>query len=89
MNFIFTGKHEDKADDHGMVSRHFVRKYLVPDQCDPEKATSSLSADGILTITAPLKPELAQSRREKTIKIEQTGKTMDDDEEVKKIKQRQ
>ncbi|KAK1137650.1 hypothetical protein K0M31_002148 [Melipona bicolor] len=88
-NFIVVeGKNEDKADDHGLISRHFVRKYLVPDQCDPEKATSTLSSDGILTITAPLRPEAAESKREKIIKIEQTGKMMEDDE-PQKIKQKQ
>ncbi|XP_076750321.1 protein lethal(2)essential for life-like [Xylocopa sonorina] len=85
-NFIVVeGKHEDKEDDHGLISRHFIRKYMVPDQCDPEKASSSLSADGILTISAPLKPEAIQNKREKVIKIEQTGKTLED--EPQKIKQ--
>ncbi|XP_033198613.1 protein lethal(2)essential for life-like [Bombus vancouverensis nearcticus] len=88
-NFIIVeGKHEDRADDHGLISRHFVKKYLVPDQCDPERATSTLSTDGILTITAPLRPETIESKREKTIKIEQTGKAMEDDE-LLKIKQKQ
>ncbi|XP_043604975.1 protein lethal(2)essential for life-like isoform X2 [Bombus pyrosoma] len=88
-NFIIVeGKHENRADDHGLVSRHFVKKYLIPDQYDPERAMSTLSTDGILTITAPLRPEIAESKREKTIKIEQTGKAMEDDE-LLKIKQKQ
>ncbi|CAK9818775.1 Protein lethal(2)essential for life [Anthophora plagiata] len=82
-NFIVVeGKHEEKEDDHGIISRHFVRKYLVPDQCDPEKATSSLSTDGVLTITAPLKPEAIQDRREKTIKIERTEKSSEEPEKL-------
>ncbi|KZC10003.1 PREDICTED: protein lethal(2)essential for life-like [Dufourea novaeangliae] len=86
-NFIVVeGKHEEKEDDHGVISRHFIRKYLVPDQCDPEKASSVLSSDGILTITAPRRPETLEAKQEKTIKIEHTGKPA---EETQKAKQSQ
>lgn len=74
-NFIVVeGKHEAKQDDHGVVSRQFVRKYMVPEQCDPEQTSSTLSSDGILTITAPRKPESLESKRVKPIRIEHTGK---------------
>ncbi|XP_043279358.1 protein lethal(2)essential for life-like [Venturia canescens] len=74
-NFIVVeGKHEEKRDDHGIVSRHFVRKYMVPEQCDPEQTTSTLSSDGVLTISAPRKPESLESKRVKPIPIEHTGK---------------
>lgn len=43
-------------DDHGFVSREFLRKYRVPAGVDPANITSSLSSDGVLTITAPRKP---------------------------------
>lgn len=49
-------KHEDKADNFGYVSRQFSRKYLLPSDVVPETVTSTLSADGILTIQAPRKP---------------------------------
>lgn len=42
-------------DDHGFVSREFVRKYRVPAGVDPVSVTSSLSSDGVLTVTAPRK----------------------------------
>lgn len=42
-------------DDHGFVSREFLRKYRVPAGVDPANITSSLSSDGVLTITAPRK----------------------------------
>ncbi|XP_063981207.1 protein lethal(2)essential for life-like [Diachasmimorpha longicaudata] len=71
---VVEGKHEDKKDDHGMISRHFVRKYLVPEQCDPEKASSTLSSDGVLSITVPRKPESIEQKKEKPIHIEHTGK---------------
>ncbi|KAK2579615.1 hypothetical protein KPH14_010906 [Odynerus spinipes] len=80
---VVEGKHEEKQDDHGVISRHFIRKYLVPEQCDAEKATSTLSSDGVLTITAPRKPEAIEEKKEKVIKIEHTGKPALEDEEKK------
>ena len=53
---VVTGKHEDKADNYGYVSRQFSRKYLLPADVDPETVTSTLSADGVLSIQAPRKP---------------------------------
>ncbi|XP_003701704.1 protein lethal(2)essential for life [Megachile rotundata] len=85
---VVEGKHEEKEDDHGMISRHFVRKYLVPDQCDPEKATSSLSSDGVLTIVAPRKPEAIENKKERVIKIERTEKPSEE-EEPQKLRQAQ
>ncbi|XP_018569866.1 alpha-crystallin B chain-like [Anoplophora glabripennis] len=46
-------KHEEKPDEHGYISRHFVRKYKVPKGHDVAKCVSKLSSDGVLTITAP------------------------------------
>lgn len=53
---VVIGKHEDKADNYGYVSRQFSRKYLLPADVEPETVTSTLSADGILSIQAPRKP---------------------------------
>lgn len=47
------GKHEAKKDRHGYVSRHFVRRYVLPKGYDMGHVKPSLSSDGILTITAP------------------------------------
>lgn len=46
-------KHEDRQDDHGFVSREFLRKYKLPAGVLCSEVTSSLSVDGVLTITAP------------------------------------
>lgn len=54
-NVIVEGKHEEKQDEHGYISRHFVRKYLLPSDADALDVQSSLSSDGVLTITAPKK----------------------------------
>lgn len=70
---VVEAKHEEKKDEHGLISRQFVRKYLIPEQVDETKLTSNISSDGVLTITAPMK-EVEQESNERTIKIELTGK---------------
>lgn len=47
------GKHEEKKDQHGYISRQFVRRYMLPQGYDIGHVRPSLSSDGVLTITAP------------------------------------
>ncbi|KAL7389497.1 hypothetical protein ABVT39_005023 [Epinephelus coioides] len=49
-----TGKHEERKDEHGFVSRSFTRKYTLPSTANIEKVASSLSPEGVLTVEAPL-----------------------------------
>ncbi|XP_072302785.1 heat shock protein beta-1 [Eucyclogobius newberryi] len=57
-----SGKHEEKKDEHGFVSRCFTRKYTLPSSANVEKVTSSLSPEGVLTVEAPLaRPALESS----------------------------
>lgn len=65
------GKHEEKQDEHGYISRHFVRKYVLPDGHDINNVVSNLSSDGVLSITAPKIGEENNEHRE--IRIQQTG----------------
>lgn len=71
-NIVIEAKHEEREDEHGMISRQFCRKYLVPAQCDIDKVETRLSSDGIMTITAPRKEQPKQTN-EKVIKIQYTG----------------
>ena len=71
-NVIVEAKHEEKEDEHGWISRQFVRKYLIPSQCDVDKVESKLSSDGVLTITAPRKHQEIESN-ERPIQIQFTG----------------
>lgn len=66
---IIEGKHEERADEHGYISRQFVRKYKIPDYCDPDSVTSSLTKDGVLIITALKKCLGIKSEQEKIIPI--------------------
>lgn len=65
------GKHEEKQDQHGYISRHFVRRYVVPKSYDIGRVESKLSSDGVLTITAP--PTNTEALEHKSIPIAQTG----------------
>ena len=52
-SIVIEGKHEEKKDEHGYVSRQFSRRYVLPQGHDIGNVQSSLSSDGVLTITAP------------------------------------
>lgn len=71
-NIVVEGKHEEREDDHGYISRHFLRRYTLPKGYDPCKVMSSLSSDGVLTVMAP-KPQLEEKPNERRIQIQQTG----------------
>lgn len=52
---VVEGKHEERSDEHGFISRQFTRRYKVPDNVDVTAITSTLSSDGVLIIGAPKK----------------------------------
>lgn len=72
-NVIVECKHDERQDEHGWISRQFVRKYIVPEQCDIDQLESKLSSDGVLTITSPRKKLDSQPKNERVIKIQTTG----------------
>ena len=48
-----SGNHEERQDEHGYISRSFTRRYVVPEGIKMENVTSNITADGVLSITAP------------------------------------
>ncbi|XP_050546703.1 alpha-crystallin A chain-like [Daktulosphaira vitifoliae] len=52
---VIDGKHEERSDEHGFISRQFTRRYKIPENVDPNAITSTLSSDGVLSIGAPKK----------------------------------
>lgn len=50
---IVEGTHEERPDEHGYVSRHFLRRYVLTKDYDVDHIACSLSSDGVLTIVAP------------------------------------
>ncbi|CAH0558190.1 unnamed protein product [Brassicogethes aeneus] len=75
------GKHEEKEDEHGYISRQFVRKYVLPKGYDISQVNSKLSSDGVLSISAPKVDDKQLEHRE--IPVLQTG------EPVKKIQNKE
>nr|XP_056714469.1 alpha-crystallin A chain [Euleptes europaea] len=47
------GKHNERQDDHGYISREFHRRYRLPSSVEQSAISCSLSADGMLTFAAP------------------------------------
>ncbi|CAL8123039.1 unnamed protein product [Orchesella dallaii] len=73
-NFIIVeGKHEEKEDEQGYISRHFVRRYQLPPDVKPETVKCNLSSDGVLHIEAPRMIE-DKSANPTNIPINFTGK---------------
>ncbi|XP_034942412.1 protein lethal(2)essential for life-like [Chelonus insularis] len=53
---IIQAEHEDKRDRNNYTSRKFMRRYDLPKGVDVTRVMSTLSTDGILTVTAPKIP---------------------------------
>ncbi|GLD47133.1 heat shock protein beta-1 [Lates japonicus] len=69
-----SGKHEERKDEHGFVSRCFTRKYTLPSTANIEKVTSSLSPEGVLTIEAPLiRPAIEASETTIPVTVDTKG----------------
>lgn len=72
-NFIVVeGKHEERADDLGLISRQFTRRYALPKGYNMNDVVSTLSSDGVLTIKAPPLNKVPEIK-EKVVPIQITG----------------
>lgn len=70
-HIIIEGKHEERPDQHGHISRHFTRRYMLPEGYDPNTVVSRLSSD-VLTVTAPKPAQIKAKCHERVIDIQQT-----------------
>lgn len=57
---IVEGTHDERKDEHGFISRHFVRKYRMPEGCNLDRVQSRLTPDGVLVVSAPREIVLKQ-----------------------------
>jgi len=76
---IVQGKHEEKEDSHGFISREFRRRYHLPPHSKTEKVVCNLSSDGMLRVDVPRVPPTIEVGSgdvpmEKVVPIKQTGK---------------
>uniref|UniRef100_A0A8D2BCY2 Heat shock protein beta-8 n=1 Tax=Sciurus vulgaris TaxID=55149 RepID=A0A8D2BCY2_SCIVU len=51
-----SGKHEEKQQEGGIVSKNFTKKIQLPAEVDPVTVFASLSPEGLLIIEAPQVP---------------------------------
>lgn len=58
---VVEGKHEERSDEHGHVSRQFTRRYMLPQDVDKQALTTNLSSDGVLQLHAPKLASLPQA----------------------------
>lgn len=68
---VVEGKSEENDNTNGYVSRHFIRRFSLPQGYVADNAISTLSSDGVLTVNVPKPPELEEKGRE--IPIQRTG----------------
>nr|AYP00110.1 small heat shock protein 20.1 [Laodelphax striatellus] len=71
-DIVIEGKHEERKDQHGFISRQFCRRYKLPQNVDLQKLESRLSSDGVLQLIAPKKIDEA-SGSERQIPITHTN----------------
>lgn len=74
-SIVIEAKHEERSDDgkESFVSRHFTRRYVLPENYNISDVVSTLSSDGVLTVKAPLKAVEAEAKNVREIPVQQTG----------------
>ncbi|XP_076070775.1 alpha-crystallin A chain-like [Mytilus galloprovincialis] len=78
---IIKGKHEQKEDNHGFITREFTREFVIPENIDVDGITSTLSEEGMLMIQGRAKG--AEETKERVINIEREQKDVDVEQEKK------
>lgn len=70
---VVDAKHEERRDNHGYISRQFVRRNLLPKGFEAEDVVSTFSSDGVLTIRAPPATPAVKKYNVQHVHIQQTG----------------
>nr|UQK61710.1 small heat shock protein [Eunice torquata] len=50
-----TGKQQERPDEHGVISREFMRQFAIPENVETESFESQLTTDGFLVIKGKVK----------------------------------
>lgn len=70
-SIVIEAKHDERPDEHGHVSRQFIRRYDLPKEFQSDQVVPELSSDGILTIKAV--PEHIVLKEGRDVPIKYTG----------------
>ncbi|VDN21081.1 unnamed protein product [Gongylonema pulchrum] len=78
---VIEGHHEERGDQrgYGSIERHFVRKYALPKEVQPESIESHLSDNGVLTVLAKKRAIGAPPSRNIPIRAAPKAKEADGD----------
>jgi len=68
-NVIVIGKHDERKDRLGLVSRQLTRRYELPDDVEPETIVSALTPKGILMIEGLKKVSEPKPEAERVIAV--------------------
>jgi HSP20 family molecular chaperone IbpA len=72
---VVEGHHEEREDQHGLISRNFKRRYRLPENVKDDQLICDLSVDGVMLIRVP---RLVESHHDpnaaKLVPIHLTGK---------------
>ncbi|KAH7935839.1 alpha-crystallin A chain [Rhipicephalus sanguineus] len=75
---IIHGKHEEKSDDRGCyVKREFTRRYVLPEDVDPQSVKCHLKPNGVLALEAPRKNAPKEQPKPIPIEIKHEGASGD------------
>lgn len=69
---IVEAQHEEKEDPFGYISRHFRRRYILPEEYHAKDVVAMLSSDGVLSVKAPPMSS-GMPGMEKEVHIHHTG----------------
>jgi len=72
------GKHDERADEQGFVSRQFTRRFIVPDEFDTDTIATYLDIEGRMTIVASKPKPPVDDSTERIIPIERVAKVQDE-----------
>lgn len=70
---IVEGKHEEREDEIGFVSRQFSRRFVLPQEYDPDTVSTFLDAEGKMTINAQKPQPPAVETNERKIPIQRVA----------------
>ncbi|KAH7971105.1 hypothetical protein HPB49_018736 [Dermacentor silvarum] len=75
---VIHGKHEEKSDDRGCyVKREFTRRYVLPEDVDPESVKCQLKPNGVLALEAPRKNAPKEQPKAIPIEVKHEGASVD------------
>lgn len=72
---IVEGKHEERQDNEGFITRHFTRQFILPTNYDIKNVVSQLSPHGVLTVKAPPMVKAVEDAKIRVVPIQRTEAT--------------